>query len=81
MCVDGSYDPDYAEGDPRFWRTECTQRTLPIKTYFEDLKREFEDLKWLPHFYYGRPIVMFPGDSPKKAKVCHASDSQTRIRY
>ncbi|RMZ84794.1 hypothetical protein DV737_g977, partial [Chaetothyriales sp. CBS 132003] len=69
----GYYDPDYAEDDRRHWRDECTTTTKNIREYFQDLKDEIENQKWLAYFSHGRPTMMYPEDSPQKAEVCGTS--------
>lgn len=60
--------PDYADDDPRRWRDECADETLPVKEYFERLMRELEDQVWLPYFEKGRPTMMWELEDPDMTK-------------
>lgn len=44
-----TYEPDYAEGDPRYWRVECESETEPLVDHLEFFKQRFQNLNWIPH--------------------------------
>lgn len=42
-------DPDYPEGDPRYWRVECEDETIPLVEHMDLLKKKYLNLNWIPH--------------------------------
>ncbi|QIW97290.1 hypothetical protein AMS68_002808 [Peltaster fructicola] len=72
MVVDSSHDPDYAQGDPRSWRNECSKRTMPVREYFLMIRIDIDALLWIPWIHDKAPDVMFPGDSPGEAAYLKA---------
>ncbi|KAJ5098776.1 hypothetical protein N7532_005777 [Penicillium argentinense] len=45
----GIYEPDYPEGDPRYWRVECEEETEPLVERLDLFKQRFQNLNWIPH--------------------------------
>lgn len=72
MCVDAAYPQVYTADDPRAWRNECQGETLPIRDFFERVKKELETLRFIPCFKADhdiRPRILFPEESPERAEV------------
>lgn len=76
-----TYEPDYAEEDPRYWRVECEPETEPLVDRLEFFKQRFQNLNCISHVqkvgswprvyeWYEEPTRSYGDD---KGKVGHLS--------
>lgn len=42
-------EADYSEDDPRYWRVDCEDKTMPLVEYLDIVKKMFLNLLWVPH--------------------------------
>lgn len=62
----GGYEPSYASDDLRKWRDDCTDDTVPVAEYFDELKDSFKRSVWLPYYSGGKFALSVAGESPQE---------------
>ena len=78
----GTYEPDYAEDDPRYWRVECEEETEPLVERLNFFRQRFQNLNWIPHVqkvgswprvyeWYEEPSRSYGDDNGKVGHLPH----------